>query len=370
MSTEKIANRQLLFILFMMRTTIVISVLPVLTSVDALQDAWLSAIVSFFGAAAIVVVIGGLGIRFPKQTVVEYGEELLGPWLGKAVSLVFLWAFLHIAATDTHVYASVIVIDFLAQTPLILVIATMVTAAAVAAYKGIETIGRAADLLLPLFLLMIVGSLMVPLFEFPRGLENLQPVLARGMGPVLRGSITPIAIVAQYLVLTMLIPSTVSPKKTLRTALLALAWASLILIPAAVAVIGILGPVPGSEAFFPFFLMVRAIQFSEFLERIEVLTIFAWGFGLFIGVSTFLFCGARGLSQVLGLKDYRPLVGPMAVIWIVLAFHHYTNIFQVGAFFQPQIVGAHTMAVTLIPFGLLWAAYGLRKLIGGGTDGT
>jgi spore germination protein KB len=81
-TTEKIANRQLLFMLFMMRTTVVIAFLPVLTSADALQDAWASAIVSFVTSAMLVLVIGGLGVRFPELTIVEYAQKLIGKWPG------------------------------------------------------------------------------------------------------------------------------------------------------------------------------------------------------------------------------------------------------------------------------------------------
>lgn len=87
MSTEKIANRQLFYILFMMRTTLAIAFLPVMTSADALQDAWLAAGVAFFGAAVLVCVIGGLAIRFPRETLVEYSQKLLGKWPGKCLSL-------------------------------------------------------------------------------------------------------------------------------------------------------------------------------------------------------------------------------------------------------------------------------------------
>jgi hypothetical protein len=42
MRIEKIANRQLLFIIFIMRVTVAMATLPLLTSADALQDAWAS----------------------------------------------------------------------------------------------------------------------------------------------------------------------------------------------------------------------------------------------------------------------------------------------------------------------------------------
>lgn len=368
MYIEKIASRQLFFILFMMRTTVIIAFLPVLTTADAFQDAWLSAILSFFGSAILIFIIASLGLRYPEKTIIEYSIDLLGPWGGKILSILFLWALLHIAATDVRIYAEVIITAFLTETPLFFIITTMVTAGAIAAYAGIETIGRAADFLFPLYLLMIITTLVVPLPELPPGLVNFEPVLSRGLLPVFRGAITPVFITANFVVLTILIPSTTQPKRTVRVALLALAGSSLVLIASVFSVISILGAEHAAKKTFPVFFMIQSVQISEFLERFEVLITFAWGFGLFIGVGTFLFCGAKGLSQVLGLKTYRPLIAPMAVIWIALSKHLFQNVFQMRTFLKPQVIAPYILSLIVLPALLLWAVYGLKKTMGGLKD--
>jgi spore germination protein KB len=367
-TTEKISNRQLLFLLFMMRTTIVIAFLPVLTSADAMQDAWASAIVSFVGAAALVLMIAGLGIKFPELTIVEYSQILIGKWPGRLLCVIIIWAFLVIAATDTRIYAEALITGFLTETPLPFIVFSMVITGSVAAYSGLEVIGRVADLLFPIFVLMIVLSLA---FAAPDALTmkyNLEPVLARGIGPVVRGSIVPIIIIAQYLCLTMIIPSANQPKKALGTALWALTGSSTVLVLIALAVVAVMGPDHGSRLVFPFFSMVRAIYISVFLERVEVFALFAWGFGIFIGVSVFMYCCSRGLSQILGLSDYRPLIGPIAVIWGTFAVHSYQDMFQLRTFFQPKIAGPYALAWILVPMGILWTAYGIRRLSGGKPD--
>ncbi|HHW74522.1 MAG TPA: GerAB/ArcD/ProY family transporter, partial [Firmicutes bacterium] len=85
MDQEKIANRQLFFILFIIRCNIGVAFLPALTTADALQDAWISEIVQFFPAALLLIYFGSLSIRFPELTLVQYSEKLLGRWPGKAL---------------------------------------------------------------------------------------------------------------------------------------------------------------------------------------------------------------------------------------------------------------------------------------------
>jgi spore germination protein KB len=364
MAAEKIANRQLLFILFMMRTIFAIAFLPVLTTADALQDAWASAVISFFGAALLVAVIGGLGVRFPEQTVVQYSQKLLGRWAGKAVSLLPLGAFLFMAATDVRIYTEALTTLFLTETPLGFIIGTMVFAAALAAYAGIETIGRAADLFFPLFILMVFASLAMAVPQAWLLLHNLEPVLARGAGPVLRGAATPIAVISQYMVLTMLIPAVTEPKRALRTALGALVLSSALLLLITVFTVTVLGPHKGARSSYPFLSLVRSLQAGEFLERIEALAMFAWGFAHFVGLAVFLYCGARGLSQVLGLKSYRILIGPMAVIWVTLGVQGYRNEFQLRTLFQPGIAfPLAALGFILLPMSILWLGYGIRALV-------
>ncbi len=309
--------------------------------------------------------IGVLSIRFPELTVVQYSQKLLGTWGGRILSLLFILNYLHIASTDVRVYAEAIITGFLPTTPLIFIISVMVVVAGLAAHVGVEVIGRAADLLFPFFVLMIALALVfIPLSEMRFLLGNLEPIMSRGMAPVLRGALVPTLIIAQYLSLLMLTPTTTQPVKALKTALYALAASSLVLTLVAGSVIVMLGPDRGSRSTFPFFAMVRTLQISEFVERVEILTVFSWGFGLFIGLSVFLLVATWGLSQVLGLSTYRPLIGPIMVICVALATQSYRDMFQIRTFFSPPVMAPIQTFAIVVPMGILWLAYLYRRLLG------
>ena len=108
MTTEKIHNRQLVFMLFMIRSTVTIATLPVLTTGTAEQDAWLSAIVSLAATLLTILLIGGLAVKFPEETVIEYSRKLLGKTGGTIISFFFLWTFLYTAATEVRIYAELL----------------------------------------------------------------------------------------------------------------------------------------------------------------------------------------------------------------------------------------------------------------------
>jgi spore germination protein KB len=342
-----------------MRTTIAIAFLPVLTTANAAQDAWASALVSYPASLVLVVIIGVLAEKFPDLTLMEYSEKLLGRIPGKIIGLVYLWVFLWVAAIDLRIYGEMLITGFLPETPLLFITSSMVIASAVAAYAGIEVIGRNADLVFPFFCITILASILsaTPHMQLMR----LQPVLARGMKPVLTGSVVPISMTLQMLTLSILAPSLIQPKKVTRTAIWSLTSASLVIAVAAVIVVAVLGADAGSRSVFPFFRMVRSNHLGDFLERFEALPMFAWGFGLFIAVSTYLYCGAKGLSQILNLREYQVLIAPMAVIWIVFSIHGAADIFQLHSFLRPEVTGPYAMLLILVPQGILWAAYAVRR---------
>lgn len=346
----------------MVRTTTVLATLPVITSGQAAQDVWAASLVVLVGTAAFVLLMATLAARFPNLTVVEYSRLLLGKYLGSLIALIFLWIYVHAAISHVRIYAEIILGTFLPETPMALIIASMVLLAAFVVYLGIENLGRLADLLIPLFAFFIILSLIIASLKVD--LQNLQPVLARGFGPIASGTITPIALGVQFLTLGILAPAMIHPEKVVSQSLLAVLFSSLTLVVTSAVVVGVLGPELATNAIFPFFKMMRAVEVTHFLERIEVLAMFAWGFGLLVDVAAFLYACSKGVGQLLGAQNYRPLVAPLAVIWILLSVYAFKDFFTLMRFYKPNIVFPYIMMAVVVPYLILWGVYIIRKFLG------
>jgi spore germination protein KB len=361
MRNEKIANRQLWFIIFIVHSTILLSFLPCLTSADALQDAWLSCLLSLAGSMVFVLLISLLSIKFPDMTVIEYSQLLLGRWLGKLLGLVFIWLFLERAVLDLQIYGNLLETGFLPNTPLIFLIGTMVLVCIICVYQGIEILGRMADFLFFVFLIAIIDIIIISLRDID--LNNLQPVMARGWAPVVRGAWSPLAIISHAWILGMLTPLTIEPKKLVRTILTAVGVSSIALSMVVFITIGVLSPREGARSTFPLLTLMRSIQVTEFLERMEILLVFAWGLGLFITVTIYFYSGIKGLSQILNLKDHQLLLWPVGVIIIFLSIHGFEDIFSLYNYLKPASFAPYSIGLLVLTLGLLWLGYGLRKLM-------
>jgi len=338
-----------------------LSFLPSLTSADALQDAWLSCLLGLAGSLVFVLLISLLSIKFPDMTVIEYSQLLLGRWPGRLLGLVFCWLFLERVVIDLRIYGSLLVIGFLPNTPLIFLVGTMVLVCIICVYQGIEVLSRMTDVLFFIFLFAIIDVIIVSLRDVD--LHNLQPVMVRGWAPVLRGLWIPLAIISHAWVLGMLTSVTIEPKRVVRTILTSVGVSGIALSIVVFVTIGVLSPQEGARATFPLLTLMRSIKVTEFLERMEILLIFAWGLGLFITVTVFLYSGVKGLSQILNLKDHRLILWPVGVIILFLSIHGFEDIFCLYDFLKPATFAPYSIGLLMVTLVLLWLGYGLRKLM-------
>lgn len=180
----------------------VILIPPVIA--QAGRDAWASVL---FGAGAAVgpaAVVGLLSARFPGRTLVQILADVFGRWLGKALALGYIGAFV-IAAGFTQEYLNDFMnAAFLPRTPELALDLIFLALCAFAAYQGLEVFARVNQMLLPLIMVtgVVVSLMLGPVKDY----RNLRPLLADGLGPALRGSALVLAVMAEVSLATMLQP--------------------------------------------------------------------------------------------------------------------------------------------------------------------
>lgn len=237
----------------------------------------------------------------------------------------------------------------------------MILTASTCIYCGIETLGRVADVLSIIFFLMIISVIVIslPYIDF----TNFQPVFVRGTGPIIRGALTPIALISQIWILGMIVPVTNNPKKTLIISLTSVGLSLAILILVSIITVGVLGPAEAARSNFPLLYLIRSVKLSEFFQRTEALVMLSWGFGLFVSISAFLYGGARGLSQLLNLKDYRTVIWPISVLWLFMSIQCFEDIFEFHSFLKPKTFAPYGLFLLLLPLILLWGSYFFKNSI-------
>ena len=316
--------------------------MPGITAERAKQSAWIATMFASLAGFISLWLVGTLGLRFPRHTLPQYGEILLGKTLGKIVGGAYVLYFLVVNILVIREFSDFLTITLMPETPGVIFNAIIVLIGAYAASKGIEVIARMAQFVLPLFLfpLVLILGMVTPNME----LGKLQPFLEGGIAPVIWGSVVPASWYGEIVVLVILLPMVNKPREIKRKGALALLAALFFLTSDTLITLTIFGPDLIGDLLFPFWYLVKYIEFGNYVQRMESLFVLVWMIGIVIKVAFFYYLVCFTTSQVLSLKGYKPILYIAALVQILGATFLFKNTPQLSEFLS------HNWP----PFGLLF----------------
>ncbi len=137
----------------------------------AKQSGWFSIILGALVAMLAVTVITQLSRRFPYEGIADYGADIFaigkGRAFGKIASIPLLllyvasWGFSTVIVA--RMFGEVVITTVLTQTPLEVIISTMLLTAYILTLHGVETMARVNEMLLPL---IVVPVLLIAISSF------------------------------------------------------------------------------------------------------------------------------------------------------------------------------------------------------------
>jgi spore germination protein KB len=323
---KKISTYQftLLVILYTVGSTIL--VIPASLAADSKQDAWIASIVGIGTGLLLVWLYCKVGSLYPDQSLAELNETVLGKWIGKAATLLFVVFTISTCSEVLYYLGNFVSSHILQGTPSISIYIAFMIVVIIGVRLGIETVARCSETLFPLFIFLFI---ILVLFVSPQiKIENIQPILETGIKPIVRSSLVYISITSLTLiVLLMIFPVYVEPLNKARKAFfIGHFTGGLITIVMITLSIFILGPFQAARFMFPSYELARRVNIGGVLERIEAFIAVMWLFSLFIKISFYYYATVQGLAQMLELKNDRPLILPIGMVVIVLSVIVYPNV--------------------------------------------
>jgi spore germination protein KB len=309
--------------LFWMFTTLEISMSIWLTISPTIaiakQDAWISIAVAGFIGIFVTAVLVKVCQRSPELTLVVFAQKLFGTWIGKAVAFLYLAVWFSVCADILRIFSLFINQFLFHDTPIWIIAVLMVSAMVYINYAGgVETIARFSELAGPLLLIGIVITLALNVTNLHLSLAL--PVYAdSGAMSILKGSFVNASFLGESMMIMMLTPFVTRSQKLMKPTLLAIAVPSLIAVVISFMVIATFGSHIGSTLIFPYFSMVRFINYLDFIQNMDVWIVFIWIFSVFVKLSIYLFINSYGAAQLLGLKKWRTVLPFAALIVYVTA---------------------------------------------------
>ena len=316
----------------------------------AKNDLWLSPILASLIGFVTVYIAYKLHEFYPKQTVIQFSEQIMGRFAGKILGLLFLFFYIQTTGQITRTYAEFIVDSFLVNTPISLIMASMIFLCGLIVSVGIEGLGRAAELFFPIFTfpLLILIILIFPDFE----VKHIFPILADGFMPPMKGAIVPSGWFSEFFLISFLLPFLVDHKKGMKYRMMTVFAVMMTLVVVNLIVLFVLGSTTASR-FYPLMQIARYISIADFFEHLESVVMAIWIVGAFIKISMFYYVAALSTAQWLNLSDYRPVVLPLGIVMVEFSFWSLSNTMELTSFLEKTVPFYHLLLQTIIPLFLL-----------------
>lgn len=349
----KISVLQMCLSMYLMVGATAILIIPAITAKEAKQDMWISPFWGSLSGFLAVWLAWSLYRLTPGKSIIQTGEAVLGPRLGKAAALLYILFLVHGAGLIVREYGEFIVGTILLKTPIVIVMGSIVLTAAFAVRSGIEVLGRFSLLLGPLFGLFLIGIvlLLIPRYE-P---THMLPVMENGLRPSLAGAVTPLTWFMEFLFISFLFPHLRAEEthKALRAGMWAVALMLVTMVIANLSALFLFGEITG-RMFFPVFNASHYISMAEFLEHLDAMVMALWVMGGFFQISMWYYVTVISVAQCFHLSDYRPIVYSVGILiivfslWLAPGFADLIDLFTTSEPFYSATMQILLPALTLI----------------------
>lgn len=297
-------------------------IVPIVLNVAG-RDGWLSLPLAIILGIVFAFILSKLYLSAPKQSLIEILCSTMGKALGKIVGLIYVGYFLIVSSITLGALMDFMTSEFMPDVPPIIFGLTFILLCAYAVSLGLETFLRAMEILFPF---LIIAGITISVIVLPdKDFRYMLPILERGMGPVFRGCLPLIALIAEMVAIGMIHPA-LNQKVVLRKT-----YITSVLIIGVMFVGPLTGPIAlfGAESavlkIFPTFEEVKHIQLV-FLGNLSPLAVFLWLTGSFSKISLFYYALSQAAAQIFELNNYKKLIIPGGFIILILAIFAFPDI--------------------------------------------
>jgi spore germination protein KB len=288
------------------------------------QDAWLVVALGLICCLPFLAVLIRLAGRFPQKSLFEIDDIVFGPIAGKAVSMLYLWFFLTLAALNLRDLGDFVQMTIMQNTPRIVIMVLFMVVCAWAVRHGIEVVVRYSTLFVLAALVILAMTVLLTLNHFD--FRNFLPVLEQPPMKYVQSVNIVMTIPFGELVVFLMITPCVNfqGKKMSRYFLLGFLTGGTMLLGVVLRDTAVLGRSASLFAMPPFETM-RMVTLTESISRMEVLFAVVLIILLFFKVSFLYYVTTVSVAKLLRLSSFRSLVLTVGAFLVVYAFNLYPS---------------------------------------------
>ncbi|MBS4537021.1 endospore germination permease [Clostridium sp. D2Q-11] len=266
----------------------------------------------------LVMIHTKLTLKFTGKTVVEIMDALIPKPIGVLFSIIFILFYIFSAASVVRISSEIVKMFLLQNTPLEVIIITMLISNVYIARKGIETIARLVQIIFPLAIIpfFILLLAIVPDLDF----TNIYPIFQVGPMDIAKGiKVVMFSFIGTEIILisTAYLNDT---KKVLRYNILSVVFLAVIYITIFIVVLTQFGRIQTMDLLWPTLFLMKTVDVpGTFLENVDGVVIGLWTFLTLQSLAIILMQGSVILSKSLKLKETNFMSMPLLPIIYILA---------------------------------------------------
>lgn len=284
--------------------------LPRVTAEYSKEAGWISTILGALVAMLAIAVITKLWERFPGKNIVTYAPDILGtpkaPWVGRILSLpvclgiIIFWALYTVVVART--FGEVVVTTVLTQTPLEIIILTMLATAMLLVMYDIEVVARVNEVLLPI---IIFPVLLIGLSSFQSAkLENILPLFFLDWNSFFIGVLTSAYAYLGFEVMLIFFAYVQPGTQVMKANLIGIAIPGLIYTLITISGISVFGVEELRLLAWPTLELVKVTEVPGLiLERMESAFLGVWVAAVFTTVGNLYYAISVMINQTLGIRS-------------------------------------------------------------------
>ncbi|WP_066506347.1 GerAB/ArcD/ProY family transporter [Abyssisolibacter fermentans] len=281
-------------------------------------DGWVTLLITGLATIIVLFVMTKLVLLYKDYTLVEMGRELVGRFLGDIVSLVYLTYTIAFISVVVRVFAEVVKMFLLNNTPLEVIIITMLLTTAYLTRKGIECIARIIQVIIPLVIIPIF-VLWISLFP-DLDISNILPVFQVDFMTIIKGVPSTFFSFVGFEIIYFTTIYVKNPEGSVKHNLIALLSILGIYILAFLVSIFRFGKEETIHLIWPTLSLMKTINLpGAFIENVEGVVMAFWVLMVLGSLVTQFYCGAQVLSRVTGSKEFDFFVLPMILFIYFIA---------------------------------------------------
>lgn len=319
-ATSKMTSFQIVALVLSCRILINFGFTPTVILPPANQDAWIVDLLTGVYIAICYIPPLFLCNKFKNIFITEYFEIILGKWVGKIASFLLALYLLSWPFTFTAVFLDFIKSAALVTTPKYVIVGMLLVITAYSAYKGINSIAKAAEILvfyivgvIIIFTVLSINkmdfSVFLPVLRDSDFLTVNGSALFFGAGRFSDGVF--------FLVISAFLDKKYSVNKSF---FVMLSLGTLLYMLMTVSTQAVLGIELPKHMNFPYYEFTKHIDVFNIFQRIEFLNIIGWVFGFFFKLSAFTAVSALMMKEIFNVKSEKSFIIPMMIIIFILLF--------------------------------------------------